>query len=196
MSPSFVKLHYGRGRASNAFLYRIDVSEGCGAHFATNGDTATRTITLYTREHTMALRKWVVAASTTLFLVSGLALAHEKADQLGKVTFPTSCNPKVQALFETGVAMLHSYWFGEARKTFEAVLKDDPGCAIAYWGVALDYLGNTLAAAPSAKNAQGGLEALEKGRSIGAKTERERDWIEALSAYFRDHDKVPVNARL
>src|SRR4030095_6246436 len=151
---------------------------------------------IHTREHTMELRKLVVAASATLSLVSGLALAHEKADQLGKVTFPTSCDPKVQALFETGVAMLHSYWFGEARKTFDAVLKEDHSGAIASWGIALDYLGNTLAAAPSAKNAQAGLEALEKGRSIGAKTQRERDWIEALTAYFRDHDKVPVNTRL
>jgi hypothetical protein len=40
------------------------------------------------------------------------------------------------------------------------------------------------------------LIALEKARAIGAKTERERDWIEALSAYYRDHDKTPVNARL
>jgi tetratricopeptide (TPR) repeat protein len=38
--------------------------------------------------------------------------------------------------------------------------------------------------------------ALEKARAVGAKTERERDWIEALSAYYRDHDKTPVNARL
>ena len=39
-------------------------------------------------------------------------------------------------------------------------------------------------------------QALEKARAIGAKTQRERDWIEALSAYFRDHDKVPVNKRM
>jgi hypothetical protein len=62
------------------------------------------------------------------------ALAHGPEDTakgvVGKVSFPTSCDPKVQALFERGVAMLHSYWFPEATKTFDAVLKDDPGCAI------------------------------------------------------------------
>ncbi len=144
----------------------------------------------------MIPRTLLVAGYTALCLGSGAALAHDKADQLGKVTFATSCSPKVQALFETGVAMLHSYWFGEARKTFDAVLKDDPNCAIAYWGIALDYLGNSLAAPPSPKNAQAALEALEKGRSIGAKTQRERDWIESLLAYYRDHDKVPVDQRL
>ena len=66
------------------------------------------------------------------------AAAHGPESQdpsvVGKVTFPTSCDPKVQALFERGVAMLHSYWFPEATKTFNAVLKDDPGCAMAHWG--------------------------------------------------------------
>src|SRR5919108_5577621 len=73
-----------------------------------------------------------------------LALAQQ--DKLGKVTFPTSCDPSVQPQFERGVAMLHSYWFIQARKTFEAVLQQDPTCAIAYWGIAVDLLGNTLAA--------------------------------------------------
>jgi hypothetical protein len=45
--------------------------------------------------------------------------------------------------------MLHSYWFGYAGKTFSSVLEKDPGCAIAYWGLALDLLGNTLSGSPS-----------------------------------------------
>lgn len=146
----------------------------------------------------MRARTLFAATSFALF-AAGPALAHEKSDQLGKVVFPTSCAPKVQKQFETGVAMLHSYWFGEARKTFEAVLRDDPNCAIAYWGIALDYLGNSLSAPPQAKNAHAAWEALQKAQSIGAAgktTQRERDWIDALSAYYRDHDKVPVNTRL
>jgi tetratricopeptide (TPR) repeat protein len=118
------------------------------------------------------------------------------AEQLGKVSFPTSCDAKVQAQFERGVAMLHSYWFINARKTFEAVLQQDPNCAIAYWGIAMDLLGNSLVGPPPLKTLQLAWEALEKGRAIGAKTQRERDWIEALSAYYRDHDKVPLDARL
>lgn len=136
------------------------------------------------------------ALFAALSLAAAASFAHEKADQLGKVTFPTSCSPRVQQNFETGVAMLHSYWFGEARKTFDAVLKDDPNCAMAYWGIALDYLGNSLSSPPSPKNAQAAWEALEKARSIGAKTQRERDFIDSLAAYYRDHDKTPVNVRL
>ncbi len=92
--------------------------------------------------------------------------------------------------------MLHSYWFTEARKVFESVLQQDPTCAIAYWGLAVNYLGNSLAAAPSAKDAAAAAEALEKARTIGAKTQRERDWIEAIGVYYRDADKTPVSARL
>src|SRR5215203_6114898 len=145
--------------------------------------------------NTMKLRRLTMFASLIGAALSCSALAQQD-EKLGKVSFPTSCDPKVQAEFERGLAMLHSYWFSYARKTFEGVLQRDPSCAIAYWGVALDLLGNTLVGPPARATAQTAWEALENARAIGAKTPRERDWIEALSAYFRDHDKVPLDTRL
>jgi tetratricopeptide (TPR) repeat protein len=135
---------------------------------------------------------FAVGLLTTL---TGSAIGQQD-ERLGNVNFPTSCDPKVQAEFNRGVAMLHSYWFLIARRTFEGILKEDPNCAMAYWGVAMDYLGNTLATTPTRAESQAGWDALEKARAIGAKTQRERDFIEALSAYFRDHEKTPVDARL
>jgi tetratricopeptide (TPR) repeat protein len=133
-------------------------------------------------------------------LISAAALAGgafaDQDDKLGKVSFPTSCDPKVQAEFDRGVAMLHSYWFVIARRTFEGILQQDPTCAMAYWGVAMDHLGNTLGGAPTLADARAASDALEKARAAGPKTQRERDWIEALSVYFRDHEKVAVDARL
>ena len=141
--------------------------------------------------------KLFVLLTVLTFLSAPAGIAQEKAtEQLGKVTFPTSCDPKVQAQFERGVAMLHSYWFTEGGKVFDAVAKQDPNCVMAYWGYAVNLLGNSLASAPSAKDAQAAWEALERARAIGAKPQRERDWIEALSAYYRDHDKVSVDDRL
>src|SRR5438093_4797247 len=96
-----------------------------------------------------------IALVLVLVAITGPAAQQEK---LGKVTFPTSCDAKVQTQFERGVAMLHSYWFTEARKVFESVLQQDPTCAIAYWGLAVNYLGNSLAAAPSPKNAAAAAE--------------------------------------
>jgi tetratricopeptide (TPR) repeat protein len=139
--------------------------------------------------------KHLIVVSLITAVLTGSAWSQQD-EKLGKVSFPISCDPKVQAEFERGVAMLHSYWFNYARKTFEAVLTQDPACAMAYWGIAVDLLGNTLSAPPSRANAQTAWEALEKARAVGAKTHRERDWIEALSAYYRDHDKIAVDARL
>ena len=115
-----------------------------------------------------SLRSFVLLTVVT-FLSAPVGIAQEKVtEQLGKVTFPTSCDPKVQAQFERGVAMLHSYWFTEGGKVFDAVAKQDPDCVMAYWGYAVNLLGNSLANPPSAKDAQAAWEALERARAIGA----------------------------
>jgi tetratricopeptide (TPR) repeat protein len=139
----------------------------------------------------------IVLLAVLAFVFPPIGVAQEKAaEELGKVTFPTSCDPKVQAQFERGVAMLHSYWFTEGGKVFDGIAKQDPSCVMAYWGYAVNLLGNTLSTPPSLKNLQAAWQALEQARAVGAKTQRERDWIEALSAYYCDHDKVSVDDRL
>jgi tetratricopeptide (TPR) repeat protein len=126
------------------------------------------------------------------------ATAHDPSHQqeLGTVNFLNSCSPAVQAEFQRGVAMLHSYWFGYAGKTFRAVLDKDPGCAMAYWGMALDLLGNSLSYPPSRQNADAAWKLLEEAQSVPAKTDRERAWLDAVRAYYRNHDSVPVPKRL
>jgi tetratricopeptide (TPR) repeat protein len=130
-----------------------------------------------------------------LAALTGIATARED-EGLGKLSFPTSCDPKVQAEFERGVAMIHSYWFTIARRTFEGVLREDPNCAIAHWGIAMDILGNMFVAPPPRDAAKAAWVELEKARATGTPNERERGWIEALSAYYRDHETTPVDARL
>jgi tetratricopeptide (TPR) repeat protein len=130
------------------------------------------------------------------FVGAPIGVAQEKGnEQLGKVHFPVSCSPAAQERFERGVAMLHSYWFTEGGKTFEAIVREEPSCVMAYWGLAVNLLGNSLVGPPPAKDAQKAWEVLDKAKDE-AKTQRERDWIEALSAYYRDHDKVSVDDRL
>jgi len=140
--------------------------------------------------------KYLIIGASLITMVLSTSVRSQQDEMLGKVSFPTSCDPRVQTEFERGVAMLHSYWFLFARKTFEEVLKQDPNCAIAYWGIAVDLLGNSLAAPPSRTDAQAAWGALEKAGAIGAKTQRERDWIEALRAYYQDYDKVALDRRL
>jgi tetratricopeptide (TPR) repeat protein len=134
-------------------------------------------------------------ATAVMVAMTGNAFAQQD-ERLGKLSFPTSCDSKVQAEFERGVAMIHSYWFTIARRTFEGVLRDDPTCAMAHWGVAMDILGNMFVAPPTRDGANAAWAELEKARAVGTLTERERDWIETLSAYYREHEKTPVNIRL
>ena len=128
-----------------------------------------------------------VAAFVLLFATVLLMPALAQEDKLGKVSFPTSCDPKVQAQFERGVAMLHSFWYSAGEKTFRDVLAQDPSCAIATWGIASLLMSNPLAGAGSSpKGAAQAQAAIEQGRKIGAKTQRERDYIEAVAAYYED----------
>src|SRR3981081_1389920 len=134
------------------------------------------------------------AGLITAALASGAT--GQQDQKLGVVVFPTSCGPNVQAEFDRGVAMLHSYWFLIARRKFEGILQQDPSCAMAYWGVAMDLLGNPLATTPTRADAQAAWDALEKARAAGPKTQRERDWIQALTSHFPAFHKAAGDARL
>ena len=118
---------------------------------------------------------------------SGPPLFAQTPDQkLGKVHFETSCSPEAAAAFDQGMLYQHSFWYRASQREFNKALKADPGCAIAYWGIALSLLWNPHTA-PPAKNLADGAAALAKGREVGAKTERERDYITALSAMYTDY---------
>src|ERR1700738_3093854 len=117
------------------------------------------------------------------------ALGQSDGNQLGTVHFETSCKPEAQKLFDRGMLYQHSFWYRASQKTFEDVLKADPECAIAYWGIALSLLWNPHST-PAVQNLAEGAAALEKAKSRGAKTERERDYLAALGAMYADYEKV------
>jgi hypothetical protein len=122
--------------------------------------------------------------------------AGQASDHLGKVNFPNSCSPAVQEKFMRGVAMLHSFWYSAAEQTFTEVAAEDNSCAIAAWGFASILMSNPLAGAgASAKDAPRAQAAIDKGRTMGAKTQRERDYLEAVAAYYEDFANRPERAR-
>jgi tetratricopeptide (TPR) repeat protein len=122
--------------------------------------------------------------------------AQEETDQrLGTVHFDTSCNEVAQRRFDRAMRYQHSFWYRESKELFEEVLKADASCGIAYWGIALSLLNNPHAP-PPAGNLPQGLAAIEKGKATGAKTQRERDFINALGAFYADFDKVDHRTRV
>jgi tetratricopeptide (TPR) repeat protein len=136
-----------------------------------------------------------VAALTTLgFCAPGLT--QEDADQkLGTVHFATSCNETAQRRFDRAMRYQHSFWYSESGDIYQEALKADPECAIAYWGIALSLLSNPHSPVP-APNLPLGLSAIEKAKATGARTQRERDYIDALAAMYVDYDKTPHQVRV
>ena len=138
----------------------------------------------------MKNRACVAVASLTLLFQPFTALSDEgksAAGRLGKVSFTNSCSEAVKPQFERGVAMLHSFWFIAAEKTFDEVLAKDPQCAIAAWGLASIIMNNPLAGqGASADKAKKAIAALEKAREVRAGTQRERDYIDAVSVYYEN----------
>ncbi|HZZ91585.1 MAG TPA: hypothetical protein VFE23_03430 [Usitatibacter sp.] len=140
------------------------------------------------------------AFSTALLAASAVALAHDEAapsgGRLGKVTFPTSCDAGVQADFERAVAMLHSFVFNAGEEAFKAILATDPSCTVTAWGYAAVLMNNPLAGVgSSAANAKKAQEAIENARRHPPKTERERDYVEAVAAYYDDWAAKTEKAR-
>src|SRR5438874_2281692 len=131
----------------------------------------------------------------TLTLVLSLGVAGATADdKVGTVRFPTSCSTAVQPDFERAVAMLHSFWFQASTNAFVAVAQQDPGCAIAHWGVAMNLLGNPFAWPPSPKALADGWAAVERAKAAGARMPRERDYVAAIEAFYKDAATVDHRA--
>ena len=128
-------------------------------------------------------------------LMAGPTSAQQTSEKLGTVNFPTSCSPGAQAEFTRAVALLHSFWFDYAIKGFEAAAQADASCGIAYWGGAMARMGNPLAGAPTAKDVELGAATLAKGKGVGAKSQRELDYLAAIEVFYKDHDKVDHRTR-
>jgi tetratricopeptide (TPR) repeat protein len=139
-------------------------------------------------------------------LATGLAASpvagqhdHGKpGEKLGAVSFSTSCTQGVQKHFDRAMAMLHSFWFDEANKTFTYVANADPTCAMAHWGVAMTAWGNPFVRQPiGAEQQRIGLAAAERAALLARNApHREQMYIDAALALWRDADKADHLARL
>ena len=110
------------------------------------------------------------------------------AEQLGTVHFPVSCSPSAQKTFERGVALLHSFWYEEAVRTFQEVASEDPHCAMAHWGIAMS-LWHQLWDNPNDTTLKRGAGELKKAKSLHPKDAREQQYIAALDAFYKHRDE-------
>lgn len=143
----------------------------------------------------------VTVGLTLLFCTSPgeFALAQEPGHSehpLGTVHFPVSCSPAAQAEVDRGVALLHHMTYPQAREAFEGVARTDPRCAMAEWGIAMTLFQPLWPTRPGPADLRRGWEAAERARTIGLPTERERLFVAAVAAFFREPSSTDYAARL
>jgi hypothetical protein len=136
-----------------------------------------------------------LASTLVALLVVPVAAAaqheqHAAAQQLGSVSFQTSCSPAVAADFNRAVALLHSFEFRDALATFNTVLEKDPSCAVAHWGAALCQWGNPFAGIKSGPLLERGAAAAQQGLTLGKATPRERAYVAAAAELFKNAGNV------
>jgi len=140
-----------------------------------------------------------VVLLVTLVVSHSTAQDHEhgNGEKLGTVHFATSCNTAAQKQFDRAVALLHSFQFSRAIEGFNQALGSDRTCAIAYWGIALSEWSNPFAAGMKDKGQlQAGKENAQRGIAAGAKTERERAYIVAVSKLYSSFESTSQQSRL
>jgi hypothetical protein len=147
----------------------------------------------------------VMAGATLVVALPANAQAPEHHDheaqghglgKLGKVTFPVSCAPEAGRRFERAMAVLHSFWWEEGDAAFNRVLEAESDCAMAYWGLAMNAWGNPFAGGPTGPALARGADAAATASSLYPDTRRERGFIAAVAALYRDPDSTSNAVRL
>jgi Tfp pilus assembly protein PilF len=140
-----------------------------------------------------------LAAAAILFGIAGCATheSHERHARLGTVNFPVECNADAQREFNLAMAYYHSFAWQHIQEPLERVLKADPSCGMAYWARALASLDNpfTWPGSISVATLDRGPEFLDTARKTGLKSQRERDYVDALAVFYQDHAKRDHRSR-
>jgi hypothetical protein len=150
---------------------------------------------------TMRWRAGIMAPLLIGAFLIGPAMSHDGTPQparLGQVEFKVECNAAAQQGFNRAMALYHSFAWEEATGSFEAVAKADPSCGMAHWGRAMTMLENPFVWPVNLppKTLNDALAALEAARAAGLRSQRERDYVEAVAVFLRDHDKLNHRDRL
>jgi tetratricopeptide (TPR) repeat protein len=168
------------------------------------------------------------ATALALVLVAGLAAAEGHGTHAPRSAAPpslldglgthhhavTTSNPAAQRYFDQGLRLVYAFNHDEATRAFREAARLDPGCAMAWWGVALaagpnynlpidderdrvarDAMARAIALAPKTQGTaseaeQAYIDALAKryARPSGAdRKQLDRDYADAMRAVARNH---------
>ena len=150
----------------------------------------------------MSFFKLFLSIAMLILSCSSIAIAqedhrdhhHANGEKIGRISFATSCSPQARRQFNRAVAWLHSFEYDEAQRAFNEVAAIDPQCGMAHLGRAMSQY-HQLWAPPTRSELEQGAEAARKAKQIGAKTKRERDYIDAIARFYDGWDKVDHQTR-
>ncbi|HEY3457380.1 MAG TPA: hypothetical protein VGK64_22560 [Bryobacteraceae bacterium] len=131
-----------------------------------------------------------------LCLISQETHSHSAPEKLGAVSFPISCAPGVQNEFNRAVALLHSFAYTAADSAFRSVAERDPHCAIAHWGIAMAQFHQLWDPPLSASTVPVGELEIQRAQALGARSERERKFINALALIYQPDSAIPYATRI
>ncbi|HWN89004.1 MAG TPA: hypothetical protein VNM35_08070 [Chitinophagaceae bacterium] len=124
-----------------------------------------------------------------------ISCGPQEGEIFGSVSFDATVPVQFQKDFNTGIALLHSFEYDEAEKMFAKVIDEAPGCAMAYWGVAMSNF-HPLWVPPSPAELKKGMQVVQAARSIKNKTKRESDYIESIAQFYENADELDHRSRV
>jgi len=144
-------------------------------------------------------RVFAVVGPLLVFCLASIVTAAETATKpepgdmrvVGTMDFPVTCAPAAQPEFVRGVALLHSFFYEEARRIFTAVAEQDPACAMAQWGIAMTWW-HPIWTPPTVDEMRAGKAAADKAMAMTAGSDRERRFIQAVNAYYNAPESLEV----
>jgi hypothetical protein len=145
------------------------------------------------------MKQSAIAIAASSFVLASSAVSqethsHPPPEKLGTVAFSTSCAPIVEHDFERAVALLHSFAYAASENAFREITLADPTCAMAHWGIAMSFYHQLWSPPDPAQVLKGGAE-LDLALQLRGQTPREKQFIAAAAAYYRDSARLPHEAR-
>ena len=124
------------------------------------------------------------------------ATVDSYGENLGNVSFPVSCNGQAQQFMTRGVSLLHHMTYMGAERLFDNAMRADPDCVMAYWGVAMTFLHPLWSDVTADEQVAKATELIARAEAIGAKTEREAAYLNAIKAYYENFAAKTERQRL
>ena len=113
----------------------------------------------------------------------------------GEVSFSLSCRYDLRETFNLGLSLIHSFEYAEAEKAFVSILDQDSECLMAYWGTAMSILNHPLSLKQNPESLKRGEALLEIAKTLTPNNEKEKDYIDAVSIYFKDWQNLDTKTR-